>query len=61
MQSLFKERTCGVDCWTKHPDKIPKKVKAARKRKKEMKTSTAALVQLLQQYKAKGGTLFWEQ
>ncbi len=22
-----------VDCWKKHPDKIPKKVKAARKRK----------------------------
>jgi hypothetical protein len=31
-----------VDCWKKHPDKIPKKVKAARKRKEEKKTSTAA-------------------
>jgi hypothetical protein len=43
MQSLFKERTCGsLDCWKKHPEKIPKKVEAARKRKEEKKTSTAA-------------------
>ncbi len=31
-----------ADCWKKHPDKIPKKVKAARKKKEEKKTSTAA-------------------
>ncbi len=31
-----------ADCWKKHPDKIPKKVKAARKKKEMKKTSTAA-------------------
>ena len=31
-----------ADCWKKHPDKIPKKVKAARKKKEGKKTSTAA-------------------
>ncbi len=33
-----------ADCWKKHPDKIPEKVKAARKKKEEMK-----LVQPMQQ------------
>jgi hypothetical protein len=31
-----------VACWKKHLNKIPEKVKAARKRKEEKKTSTAA-------------------
>jgi hypothetical protein len=31
-----------ADFWKKHPDKIPKKVKTARKKKEKKKTSTAA-------------------
>ncbi len=31
-----------MDCWKKHPDKIPKKVKAASKKREEKKASTAA-------------------
>ncbi len=31
-----------ADCWKKHPDKIPEKVKAARKKQEEKKISTAA-------------------
>jgi hypothetical protein len=32
-----------ASCWENHPDKIPKKVKAARKKAKACKSSTAAV------------------
>jgi hypothetical protein len=38
----LKKRHVEANCWKKHPDKIPKKVKAARKKKEEKTTSTAA-------------------
>jgi hypothetical protein len=38
----LKKRHVEADCWKKHPDNIPKKVKAARKKKEEKTTSTAA-------------------
>jgi hypothetical protein len=33
-----------ASCWEKHPDKIPKKVKAARNKAKALKSSAAAVV-----------------
>jgi hypothetical protein len=41
MQSLSKKGHVEAYCWKKQPDKIPKKVKAARKKKEEKKTSIA--------------------
>ncbi len=34
-----------ADCWKKFPDKIPKKVKAARKKQEEKKTTAMAAVE----------------